>query len=413
MLNTSSFSPTFKQYSVLASSTFAFTVCFMVWTMFSVIAIPIRDELGLNQSQFGLLTAMPILSGSVVRIPLGILTDRYGGRRVFLWLLALSVIPIYLLHMANNYYALLGIGLIMGLAGGSFSVGTPYVAKWFPPDRKGLAMGIFGAGNLGSSLTTLIAPTLVALGTWHLVPQVFAGVMVFTFIIFFIFGFHDPSHILGRTASIKEQLKALKDPKVFCYSQLYSVVFGGYVGLALWLTNYYQSQYALSLATAGVLAAAFSLPGGLLRALGGWLSDKYGAYKVTAAVLWTCFICFFILSYPNTQFVIETMGGDKAFSISINVYIFTFLLFIVGIAMAIGKASVFKFISDNYDANIGAVSGVVGLVGGLGGFLLPILFGFALDLTDIASSCFMLLFGTTCVALMYSAWSRKTLTEED
>ena len=412
LLNRNQLSDRFKQNSVLASSTFAFTMCFMVWTMFSVIAIPIRDELGLSEFQFGLLTAMPVLSGSLIRIPLGMMTDRFGGRKVFLWLLAISIVPIYLIQSVSNYYALLAIGLLMGLAGGSFSVGTPYVSKWFPPHRKGLAMGVFGAVNMGSSLNTLIAPSIIALGSWHLVPKVYALMITFTFLVFLIFSFHDESHISREGSSLKNQIRLLRDPKVLCYSQLYSVVFGGYVGLALWLTSYYRAEFALPLTVAGVLAACFSMPGGVLRAFGGWLSDKFGAYRVTAAVLWVCFISFFILSYPKTDFIVETIRGDLSLHISLNVYFFTAILFLVGVAMAVGKASVFKFISDEYEENIGAVSGIVGLAGGLGGFLLPILFGFALDLTGIRSSCFMLLFGTTCVSLIYLAWSRKTLNED-
>src|SRR5699024_3265907 len=193
---------------------------------------------------------------------------------------------------------------------------------------------------MGSSINTLIAPTLVALGTWHLVPKVYAGMIAFTFVFFFLFSFHDEKHISHANSSLKDQFKLLKDPKVLCYSQLYSVVFGGYVGLALWLTSYYRAEFALPLTTAGFLAACFSMPGGVLRAFGRWLSDKFGAYRVTAAVLWICFISFFTLSYPKTDFIVETTRGDVGFHISLNIYVFTTILFVVGVAMAVGKASV-------------------------------------------------------------------------
>jgi NNP family nitrate/nitrite transporter-like MFS transporter len=163
------------------------------------------------------------------------------------------------------------------------------------------------------------------------------------------------------------QLKMLKDPEVWRYCQYYSVVFGGYVGLSLWMVKYYVTEYGFDIKSAALLAACFSLPGGVLRAFGGWLSDKYGAYKVTWWVMWVCWVAFFLLSYPQTDFTIKTINGMQTFHIGLTPVLFTMILFVVGIAMAVGKASVFKFISDDYSSNIGAVSGVVGLAGGLGG----------------------------------------------
>jgi NNP family nitrate/nitrite transporter-like MFS transporter len=197
----------------------------------------------------------------------------------------------------------------------------------------------------------------------------------------------------------------LKDPRVWRYCQYYSVVFGGYVALALWMTKYYIGEYGFDMKLAALLAACFSLPGGVLRAMGGWISDRYGAYKTTWWVMWVCWVAFFILSYPQTHFTVLTAGGPRSFDIALGPVSFTVLLFIVGIAMAIGKASVFKFISDEFGENIGAVSGIVGLAGGLGGFVLPILFGVLLDLTGIRSSAFMLLYGTVCVSLIFMHFS--------
>ena len=408
-------SPAYKRYSVLVSSTVSFTVCFMIWMMFAVVGIPIKAQLGLTEAQFGLLTAIPVLSGSLVRVPLGILTDKYGGRIVMFVLMLASVPFIFLMQYATAYWQFLTIGLIMGLAGGAFSVGTPYVARWFPKEQQGLAMGVFGAGNAGSALTKLIAPQLIAwaaaagaaAAAWKIVPSVYAAIMLATAVMFWFTSYHDPKHLTDSKVSLKQQLALLKDPGVLRYSQYYSVVFGGYVGLALWMTHYYEGEYGMSLTTAARLAACFSLPGGVLRALGGWLSDKYGAYKVTWYVMWVLWVCFFILSYPPTDFVISTTQGAKSFHISLNVVVFTVLMFAAGIAMAVGKASVFKFVANDYPDNIGAVSGVVGLAGGLGGFLLPIMFGILLDYTGIRSTAFMLLYGTVCVSLIWMHFSFK------
>ena len=395
-------------YSVLASSTFAFTVCFAAWMMFAVLGIPIKAQLGLNETQFGLLTAMPVLTGSLVRVPLGIWTDRFGGR-IVLFLLMLSTVPaIWLMAYATEYWQFLLLSLFVGLAGGSFSVGTPYVARWFPKDRQGLAMGVFGAGNSGSAMTKFIAPPLMAAagGAWTIVPKVYSVGMLVTALIFWVFSRTNPAHNVPSATSLRAQLKVLRDPRVWRYCQYYSVVFGGYVALALWLTKYYINEFGFSIQLAAFLAACFSLPGGVLRAIGGWISDRAGAYRTTWYVLWIMWVCFFFLSYPQTDLTISTVNGPMSFHIGHNPWVFTFLLFLMGIATAIGKASVFKFISDDFSHNIGAVSGVVGLAGGLGGFLLPVLFGIALDLTGIRSSCFMLLFGTVSVSLIWMHFSR-------
>ena len=386
----------------------AFTVCFMVWMMFAVLGLSIKTQLYLTETEFGILTAMPVLAGSLIRIPLGILTDRFGGRIVFFILMLLMVLPIYLVQYATSYWQFLLIGLLIGFSGGTFSIGTPYVARWFPKNRQGLAMGVFGAGNAGAALNKLVAPTIIMSFGWQMLPTVYAVIMLVMAIIFWCFTYSNSQHLVSNSVRFKTQLALIKNPAVLRYSQYYSVVFGGYVGLALWIVHYYVDEYNLTLTQAAFLAACFSLPGGILRALGGWFSDKYGAYKVTWAVMWICWVIFFILSYPQTSMIIKTVTGTASFTIGLNTTLFTFLLFLAGIAMAIGKASVFKFISDEFPDDIGAVSGIVGLFGGLGGFLLPIMFGALLDITGIRSSAFMLLYATTSVSLIWMHFSFKS-----
>lgn len=385
---------------VLASSTFAFTICFAVWMMFAVLGIPVSKHLGLNETQFGLLAATPVLTGSLVRVPLGIWTDRFGGRVVLFGLMLSAALPIWLIAYATQFWHFLVLGLFVGLAGGSFSVGTPYVARWFSRRRQGLAMGVFGAGNSGSALTKFVAPAIIAAWGWQMLPKVYAAAMLLTALLFWIFSASDPNHLVTHRASFREQLRLLRDPRVLRYCQYYSVVFGGYVALALWMTKYYTTEYGFSIRNAALLAACFSLPGGVLRAVGGWISDRFGAYKVTWWVMWVCWVAFFLLSYPQTSFTVQTTTGPRSFFIGLTPTVFTVILFVVGVAMAIGKASVFKFIADEFPTNIGAVSGVVGLAGGMGGFILPIMFGAAVDLTGVRSSSFMLLYGTVCVSLV-------------
>jgi NNP family nitrate/nitrite transporter-like MFS transporter len=401
----------FKQISVLTMSTVAFTVCFMVWMMFAVIGIPIKQQLGLNETEFGILAAMPVLTGSLIRLPLGMMTDKFGGRPVFFAIMIVTVIPIWLIGYATEYWQFLVAGLFVGVAGGSFSVGIAYCARWFEKKNQGFAMGVFGAGNAGAALTKLIAPSIVVAYGWTTVPTVYAVMMLVTALAFWFLSYSDPAHQVPSSVSVGEQLKALKDPNVWKICQYYSIVFGSYVALSLWMTKYYITEYGFDIKVAAFLAACFSLPGGVLRALGGWFSDKWGAHKVTWWVLWVSWICLFLLSYPQTEFTIKTAVGPKTFHIYLNEYVFTALMFTVGVAWAVGKASVFKYISDDYPKNIGVISGIVGLAGGMGGFLLPIMFGALVDLTGIRSTCFMLMYGVVWVSLIWMYWTEVRGTD--
>jgi NNP family nitrate/nitrite transporter-like MFS transporter len=177
------------------------------------------------------------------------------------------------------------------------------------------------------------------------------------------------------------------------------------------MVQYYIGEFGLDIRSAALLAACFSLPGGVLRAVGGWLSDKYGAHAVTWWVMWVSWVCLFLLSYPQTDFTVLTVNGPRTFHVGLNVYAFTALMFLLGIAFAFGKASVFKYIADDFPDNIGTISGIVGLAGGLGGFVLPIMFGALMDFTGIRSSAFMLMYGVVWVSLIWMYWTEVRRTE--
>jgi nitrate/nitrite transporter NarK len=305
---------------VLAVSTLAFAVCFAAWLMFGVTGIPIRRELGLNASEFGLLTATPVLTGALFRLPLGIWTDRFGGRIVMFALLVTCAVPLWLSSYAVALWQFLLLGLALGLVGASFAVGTPYTARFFPKARKGLAMGVFGAGTTGAAINMFIAPTLVSNYGWQSVPRVYAAALIVTAALFWLLSTPDPG-ISGRPMPLREQLSVLRDPRAWKY----------------------------------------------------W-----------------------------TDFVVRTIHGPASFHLGLPAWGFAMLLFVLGVSFACGMASTFKYISDDFPTNMGAVSGIVGLAGGLGGFLLPILFGIMLDLIGIYSSCFMLLYGIVWVSLTLS-----------
>jgi NNP family nitrate/nitrite transporter-like MFS transporter len=393
---------------VLFVTTLAFAACFAAWMMFGVIGIPIRQQLGLNASEFGLLTATPVLTGALLRVPFGIWTDRYGGRIVMTLLLLACALPLWLSAYASAYWQFLALGLALGLVGASFAVGTPYVARFFPNNR-GFAMGVFGSGNLGAAITMFVAPTLVAYYGWPMVPKVYAAALVVVAVTFWFLALPDPA-AGGPGIALRRQLAILHDPRVWKYCQYYSIVFGGFTALSVWMPQYFVNQYQFPIAQAALMAACFSLPGGVLRAFGGWLSDRFGAHSVTWWVLWAAWIVLFLLSYPQTDLIVQTIRGPVGFHIGLPAWVFAGLLFCLGIAFACGMASTFKYIGDDFADNMGAVSGVVGLAGGLGGFLLPVLFGVLLDLTGVYSSCFMLLYGIVWVSLILAYFTEVRRT---
>lgn len=384
---------------VLCITTFAFMVCFVVWMMFGVVGIPLRKELGLNGAEFGLLTATPVLTGALLRLPLGMWTDRFGGRIVMTALLVACAIPVYLVSYATSLWQFLLLGLFLGVVGASFAVGTPYVARLFPPERRGFAMGFFGAGTVGAAVNLFVTPALQSALGWRAVPKIYAIALLATALVFWFGSVKDPG-VKKSTVSLAMQLSIIKDPRIWRYCQYYSICFGGFTALSLWIPQYMMAEFGYSIVLASALAAGFSLPGSVLRAVGGGMADRYGAHKITWWGLWVAWVCLFTLSYPDTTFTINTINGPLSFHIHLPAPVFTILLFILGSVFAFGMASTFKYVADDFPEQMGIVTGIVGLAGGLGGFLLPVMFGAVLEFSGIRSSTFMLLYGIVWVSLI-------------
>ncbi len=395
-----------KQVSVLTMNTLAFAVNFAVWTMFSIIGIRIKQQLNLNETEFGLLVATPILTGSLVRLPLGILTDRFGGRIVFFVQMLIVAIPVYGLAFATQYWQYLTLGLFVGLAGGSFATGIAYTSAWFSKERQGTAMGIFGAGNAGSAITNLAAPLLVVAYGWRMVPQVYSIAMLVMAIVFWFFTYPDPKTEERKQSGVKltlgQQLTPLMDLRVWRFGVAYYFVFGGFVALALWLPKYYVGEYGLDLKTASFVTMLFTLPSGVIRALGGWISDRYGGSQTTWWVFWISLISLFFLCYPQTTMTVHTLRGDVSLNVGLGVVSFTVLVFVVGIAQGIGKASVYRSLADYYPNSMGSVGGLVGVIGGLGGFTMPIMFGVAVDALGVRSSAYMIMFAVLAGTMLWT-----------
>ena len=394
------------QSRALWMSTIAFTVCFAVWTIFAIIGVQIKQQYGLNETQFGLLVGTPILTGSLVRIFLGVWTDQYGGRRIYTVVMLSAAAATFLLSYATTYTQVLIAALGVGIAGGSFAVGIAYVSRWYPAEKQGTALGIFGAGNVGAAVTKFIAPFVMVAYGWQATAQIWAAAIAVMGIVFWFATKEDPVLLARRAKGERPrstwlEFESLKNVQVWRFSLYYFFAFGAFVALALWLPRYLIGVYGLDITTAGMIGAAYSVPASLFRVYGGVLADKYGARRVMYWMFGVSVLITFILSYPPTTYTIQGIKGPITFHMATGVVTFTAMIFVLGFFMSLGKAAVYKHIPVYYPQNVGAVGGLVGMIGGLGGFVLPITFGVLNDLTGIWTSCFMLLFLVAAGSLVW------------
>ncbi|WP_026871439.1 MFS transporter [Inquilinus limosus] len=392
-------SPTCSPDRALWISTVAFTLCFAVWTLFAIIGIRIKQELGLSEAEFGLLVGTPVLTGSLIRILLGVWTGRYGGRLVYTATMLAAALATFLLSRATTYPEMLIAGLGVGLAGGSFAVGVAYVSPFFPPEKQGTALGIFGAGNVGAAVTKFLAPFVLLAWGWQAVAEIWALALAVMAVVFWFTTGDDPDYRKrklqgGAPKPFLQEFAPLRNARVWRFSLYYFFAFGGFVALSLWLPRYLVGAYGFDIETAGMIATAYSIPGSIFRAYGGVLSDRIGARAVMYLVFLVSAVATAILALPPTP------------PFAIGPIVFVAVVFVLGFVMSLGKAAVFKHIAAYYPESIGAVGGVVGMVGGLGGFLLPVAFGVLKDLTGLWSSCFLLLLLVIAVSL---CWMHRTV----
>ncbi len=452
-------------------------MCFAAWMLNGVLVTYLvsNQVFEWSTSQIGWLLGIPVLTGAVFRLPAGILTDRFGGRPVMTILLLICAIPMFLLSYADSFWMFAIYSFGFGLAGVSFSVGIAYTSVWYPENRQGVALGIFGAGNAGAAITTLFGPTLLGYFTndgenlegWRTLPMTYSAVLVAMAIIFFLFTTNKKPK--SSTKTLRGQLQPLKNIRVWRFGLYYFLVFGCFVAFSQWLVPYFVNVYYLPLVTAGILAALFSFPSGVIRALGGWMSDVVGGRRVMYWVLGASVIISFFLIVPQMEITspgrgvmakfdgIVTSSTDNSITVNditypvvkrvgnldniedgtfilptkevwqevivkegdvvkkkqllakgitkiffqANVWVFAVLAIIVGSVWGIGKAAVYKHIPEYFPEEVGVVGGMVGVLGGLGGFVCPIIFGYLLEGTGLWTSCWMFMFLLSAVCLIW------------
>lgn len=297
-----------QSHKILFINTLAFSISFACWTLNGVLVTFLIDKGIYNWTviEAGWLMGIPILSGALTRLPIGILTDKYGGKKVFTWLLFLCAIPLFLIPLADSFWSFAVLSLLFGIIGASFAVGIGYTSLWYPKEWQGRALGIFGMGNAGAALTTFLAPSLLNYFSennpengWKLLPISYGIVLVLIGIIFIFFT--KEKLVQTESKNIKKLLQPLKSVRVWRFGMYYFLVFGCFVAYSQWLLPNFMNVYHTTLVMGGMFTTLFSLPSGVIRAFGGYLSDKYGARKVMYWVLGSTMVISFLLMFPKME----------------------------------------------------------------------------------------------------------------
>ena len=340
----------------LIASFLHFDLSFMLWVLLGALGIYITESLGLNAGQKAMVVAIPILSGSLLRVPLGLLGDRIGGKRVGIAMLIFLFLPLTLgWQFGDTLPTLLGIGLMLGTAGASFAVALPLASRWYPAEKQGLVMGIAAAGNSGTAITNLLAPRLANHIGWHNVLAVAMIPLAIVLIAFILLARDCPTQAKGQP--LTNYLRALKQSDMWWFCLFYSVTFGGYVGLSSFLPLFFRDQYHVTPVMAGYLTALGAISGSLVRPLGGWLADKYGGVKMLNVLLALIGLSYLLASLlPALPLMAAILVGGMLF-------------------LGLGNGAVFQLVPQRFQNEIGVATGVVGALGGLGGFLLPNILG--------------------------------------
>ena len=380
----------------LFSAFLYFDISFMVWVLLGPLAVYISQDLDLSATQKGLMVALPLLSGALLRIPMGILTDRIGPKKAGILGMALTLIPLlWGWRLASGLTDLLAVGLFLGVAGASFAVSLPLASRWYPPEYQGVALGIAGAGTSGTVFSAFFAPRLAEIMGWQSVLGLAVIPILLSMLIFSILAKDSPQQPEPRP--VADYLKVLKEKDIWWFNYLYSLTFGGFVGLASFLVIFFVDQYHLAKVTAGTFTAGCVFAGSFFRPLGGYLADRFGGVRVLSLLYGVAALCMLGVS------------GLPPLGLA------TTLLFLGMMCLGMGNGSVFQLVPLRYRSEIGSVTGIVGASGALGGFFLPVILGLLKDSTGSYGPGFLVFSlaagsGLAAIQVVYQRQKKRRLT---
>jgi MFS transporter, NNP family, nitrate/nitrite transporter len=355
----------------LALATVSFALSFAAWGLIGGLASVFAGLYQLTASQTALLVAIPVLLGSLARLPLGMLTDRFGGRLVFTALLAFSSLAAFVVPLTASYPALLVAGFLIGMAGSSFAVGAAFVSRWTPAARQGTALGVYGLGTMGQSLAVFVGPVVASLWGWQAVFRGTSALLLLWAVIYFAFA-RNPART-GPPATVAAMTAILRRaPTAWLLGGFYFLTFGGFVAFSIYLPTLLRAQFDLAPADAGLRAAGFVLLATLMRPVGGWLADRIGGAQVLSWVFSGVALFALLLTWPSmVPFTVGALG--------------------CAMLMGLGNGAVFKLVPEHFPRDTGTVTGLVGALGGLGGFFPPLLLGVFRDGLGVIWPGFVLL----------------------
>jgi NNP family nitrate/nitrite transporter-like MFS transporter len=368
----------------LALATLAFLLCFAAWGMLAPIAPKLQDQLGLSETQTAIMIAIPVVLGSLLRIPLGRITDRVGGHVMFTGMLIYAAVPPLLVGAADSYPMLLLAGFLLGVAGASFAIGVPFVSRWFPAGRQGWALGIYGVGTAGTALSAFTMPRLME-GPGRGTAGVIYGIVLAAFALVWFVAARNAPGPRPAHPPFREVLRS--GPAMWQLALFYFVTFGGFVAMAIYLPKLLHGWFGYSLTDAGLRAGGFVLVAAVFaRPLGGWLADRVGGYAVLT-------LAFFGVGCDAIG--LAWQASDPAI-VPVTIFCLSMAVF-----LGLGNGAVFKLVPHLFPKTTGAVTGIVGAAGGLGGFFPPLVLGVVKDQTGtyVLAFVFLVAFAWMCAGL--------------
>jgi NNP family nitrate/nitrite transporter-like MFS transporter len=348
----------------LASAFLYFDLSFMVWVILGPLGVAIAKDFGLTPAQKGFMVAVPVLSGALLRLGAGLLVDHIGPKKTGIigQLIVLGGLLVAWFLGVHSYHQVLALGVVLGVAGASFAVALPLASRWYPPEHQGLALGIAGAGNSGTALAALFAPGLAQAFGWQNVIGLAALPLAVAFVVYVIFAKDAPGRPAPKT--LPEYMAVLKTRDAWWLMGLYSVTFGGFVGLSSSLTIYFNAEYGLPAVTAGFFTAACVFAGSFLRPVGGALADRFGGVRTLSVV-----------------YVLAALGLALASFQQPSPWLALALIMFAMMSLGAGNGAVFQLAPQRFAKEIGVLTGLVGMTGGIGGFYLASSLGWAKQVT--------------------------------